>query len=88
MSKAYTEQELKDAYQYYDHNRLEIQKSKKCACFSCMRIILPEELKNYWEEHEQTTICPYCKTDAILPDSSGLPIEDLDFLNKMKTYWF
>ncbi len=74
------------AHKYSRNNREFLIKSNICGCFSCLKIFSTFNISN-WTDNDKTAICPYCKTDSILPESSHYPITT-EFLIEMKKYWF
>lgn len=59
----------------------------KCGCFYYLNIFSPQEIVDWVEDMEGTTICPYCSIDSIIGESSGYPITK-EFLTEMNQYWF
>lgn len=53
-------------------NKKQLEKSKKCGCFGCVNTFKPSEVTEYIVG-EDTAVCPYCGTDAVLGDYSGFP---------------
>lgn len=53
-------------------NKKQLEKSKKCGCFGCVNTFKPSEVVEYIVG-EDTAVCPYCGTDAVLGDYSGFP---------------
>ena len=66
-------------------NRDRITLSKSCGCYHCMKAFLKEEIKE-WTDASETALCPYCHVDAIIPDSTGIPL-DKESLNKIHDFW-
>ena len=62
-------------------------RDKLCGCFYCLRIFEPREIQEFVPDLSGTAICPYCRVDAIIGESSGYPITK-EFLEKMRQYWF
>lgn len=62
-------------------NKNTLQNCKKVGCYKCLKTFDPCEIKEY-TDHGETAICPYCDTDAILPETE---ISNLEEINK---YWF
>lgn len=84
------ENDIIEAHKYCINNRENITKSYRCGCFSCLRIFkstTPMEWINRRGKGDDTTLCPYCSVDAVLPEISGFPLTE-EFLRKMKKYWF
>lgn len=65
--KQTSEDALKDAHLYSSHHREEILSVKECGCFNCQRIFLTENIKE-WVDNISTAICPFCGTDAVVPN--------------------
>lgn len=78
------------AHKFSSHHRESILKSKKCGCFYCLHIFLPNEIQMWVDEDEkgigQTAICPYCSIDSVIGDSI-IDFND-NFLKEMKAHWF
>ncbi len=62
-------------------------KDHKCGCFYCCKIFNPKEIDFWLNEGSGTAICPYCRIDSVIGESSGFPITE-EFLIRMKEYWF
>lgn len=54
-------------------NKDEVLASNYCACFACGKYLFPEEIKSF--DEDDSAICPYCNTDAIVPDTSNFPLD-------------
>lgn len=76
-----------DAHFFSGHHRTALIKDKICGCFYCLRIFSPDEITEWVDDPGGTAICPYCGIDSIIGESSGYPIT-VEFLKKMKKYWF
>ncbi len=79
------------AHYYSSNHKPELTKDKLCGCFYCLRIFDPIEIAE-WLDSENgdprgTALCPYCGIDSVIGESSGYPIT-VDFLKKMRDYWF
>lgn len=83
-----TEQKLKmEKLHAYCTNNLElIEKSDKCYCFHCKKMMDSNEITRYLDK-ENTALCPYCGIDAIIPDCVDEEIND-GLINDMHNYWF
>lgn len=80
--------DLIQAHKYSSNHRSSIIEDKQCGCFYCLKIFSPTEISSWIEDaHDGTALCPYCEIDSIISESSGFPIT-LDFLKKMRSYWF
>lgn len=88
----YSKKQLERAHLYSSNHKPELEKDSICGCFDCLTIFHPSEIKEWviastpidWRG---TAICPYCGVDAIIGESSGLPIEK-EFLAAMHEHWF
>lgn len=65
------EDALKDATVFSIHNREEIEASTECGCYCCQRIF-PSTAIEKWTDNGTTAICPYCGTDAVIPNIRGI----------------
>lgn len=73
------------------HNRLDIENSKKCACFHCKKFLKPKNV-TFLEEPAggiDTGICPHCGYDTIITkevvNASGIRFTK-HFIKKINTY--
>jgi len=64
------------------NNRAEVQASARCLCGSCDGKIFPaSDVNQFWEEKH--ACCPSCGlTGCVLGDASGIPFEDVGYLNE------
>lgn len=64
-------------------NREALKNDKTCGCFACLAIFDPAEITDW---NGDTAICPYCGQEAVIGESSGLPInaEVLSEINKFR----
>lgn len=77
-----------NAHQFSSYHKEQLENSRKCGCFYCLKIFSPKVFtEDDWTDEDNTALCPYCGIDAILGDASGLEITE-DFLKEMKKYWF
>lgn len=67
-------------------NKKQLEQSESCGCFGCVKLFKPEEITEYIPG-EDTALCPYCGTDAVLGDASGYPITE-EFMQKMNDAHF
>ena len=79
-------------FRYSTYHRKQLEKDNICGCFSCLEIFSQSEIKEWCFERESgnervTAICPYCDVDAIIGESTGLPIT-LEFLKLLNKYCF
>lgn len=70
-----TKEEIKSATKHTLNNRHEIEKSKMCGCYYCMRTF-PASLitDDDYILGGRTALCPLCSVDAVIGDASGVPI--------------
>lgn len=66
-----SEDMLRNAHHYSSHHRNELIASRECGCFDCQRIYLSVEVEE-WADNGETAICPYCGTDAVIPNVKGV----------------
>jgi NAD-dependent SIR2 family protein deacetylase len=59
-----------------------VQKSKTCGCFYCQKTFSSESILK-WVDKGLTALCPYCETDAVVPN-----ISDTQILFKMHMLYF
>jgi hypothetical protein len=76
--------DLEDAHRHSFQNRVEIEQSLKCGCFSCGSIFDATEVEDYIDDGK-TALCPYCSVDSVIGDASGIELNPklLNELNKM-----
>ena len=67
-------------------NKKQLEHSSICGCFGCLKIFDPSEITEYIPG-EDTAVCPYCGTDAILGDASGYQITE-EFIKEMNEAHF
>lgn len=80
---------LIQAHTVVTSNKSEIKKSEKCGCFYCMQVYSATEITDWIDDTGgDTARCPNCDIDAVIPSSTGYPIDDIIFLQKMRKYWF
>lgn len=60
--------------------------SSKAGCYSCCKVFLANEIKEYTDDGE-TALCPYCSVDAVVGDASGYLVTE-DNLRIASKYWF
>ena len=77
--------ELENAHRHSFRNRVEIEQSLKCGCFSCSRMFLSSEVEDYTDDGE-TALCPYCGVDSVIGDASGFRLSE-GFLHSMHKRW-
>lgn len=78
--------DLEKAKEHAAHNRQGLSTEQVCGCFYCLRIFRSNEIE--WpDETDDTAMCPYCGIDAVIAESSGIPITK-QLLKDMREYWF
>ncbi len=81
----YTEQQLLDAHGHTIHNREEIERSMRCACFDCGKTYDASEV-TLWTDNGDTALCPHCGMDCVLGDAAGHELTP-QFLRAMRHRW-
>jgi hypothetical protein len=89
-----------DVRQAHDHckrNWQEIMASEAAGCFYCLSIFPPTEVRQWYNEktfemgesgsENCTAFCPKCEIDSVIGSKSGFSI-DVEFLNRMHSFWF
>jgi len=82
---------LKKAHEHSIYNEEEILKSDICGCFYCKSTFSPSEIVEWCDVGSpkgSTALCPKCRIDSVLGSVSGYPVDDLEFLEEMRLYWF
>ena len=77
------------AYNHSICNKEELNKSKRCGCFYCLRIYNTHEIKEWLEEKSgaKTALCPYCDVDAVISESNEYELCK-ELLKYMHNIWF
>jgi len=85
---------LKQIHDLSGWHKKEIQKSKKCGCFHCLKFFSPSKIKEWIEEPKDcprgfghTAICPNCGIDSVIPESNTYKLT-IELLETMQDYWF
>lgn len=68
-------------------NKEQIEQSKRCGCYCCTKIFPASKVTEYVSKEEPTAICPYCGTDSVIGDASGIPLSN-SLLKSMRMSWF
>ncbi|MFK7972614.1 MAG: hypothetical protein AB8F95_19745 [Bacteroidia bacterium] len=87
--KKYSSKFLKQAHKESIYHEASVVKSALCGCFHCEEIFKSTEIFKWTDEgsgKEKTALCPNCGIDSVLDDK--FPIQDKDFLNQMREFWF
>jgi hypothetical protein len=75
-----------DAHGHSIRHRAEIEASRSCGCFYCLRIYPREQIAD-WIRDEGTALCPHCGIDSVIGDASGYEVSE-PFLTEMHKAWF
>ena len=78
--------ELENAHRHSFRNRVEIEQSLKCGCFSCGSIFDATEVEDYIDDGK-TALCPYCSVDSVIGDASGAELNPI-LLSELKQMYF
>ena len=72
-----TKEEIESAAKHSLNNKHEIEKSKMCGCYYCMRTFPASLIRHHnynYIDGDGTAFCPFCEKDAVIGDASGVPI--------------
>lgn len=75
------------AHSHCSGHREELEASKLCGCFYCLRIFPPNKIVEWIDDPDETAMCPFCGIDSVIGDKSGYPLTE-KFLSRMYRYWF
>lgn len=70
-------------------NRSLLEAHEMCGCFHCRRRF-PTSLVTDWmteDGHEDTGVCPYCGTDALIVGTEDFPLST-SLLTQLRNEWF
>jgi hypothetical protein len=81
-----TDKMIVTAHTHSSNHREQIEASKSCGCFHCIKIFPPSAIRE-WTDDGQTAICPFCGVDSIIGSASDVPFSE-EFLVRMKEHWF
>lgn len=83
--------DLEYAHRHSSGHRAEVMRSASCACFHCMAVFAPDEIREWVDEGQggggRSALCPRCGIDAVIGSASNVPL-DSKFLARMRRYWF
>lgn len=68
------------------YNREQLENSKLCGCFYCLKIYPPSAIDK-WVDNATTALCAHCEMDSVIGSASNYPITE-DFLKVMHQHWF
>ena len=77
---------LEKIHAYSSNNKDLIEKSDKCYCFYCKKV-MDSNVVNQYLDIENTALCPHCGIDAIIPDCIDEEINS-ELVEDMNKYWF
>jgi len=92
----FTKNYLTAAHKTSWQNKGLLSKSRKCGCFSCIRIFEPSLIYDWSDQPKDeellgeilaTAWCPYCFIDSIIPEAAGFPIKK-ELLCSMNSNFF
>ena len=66
-------------------NKNQLATANKAGCYACFKIFEPKEIKEYTDQ-EETALCPYCSTDAVIPENISNSITE-EYLKDIKNFW-
>ena len=77
------------AHAHSSRHRPEIERSRRCGCFYCLRTYPPEAITEWIQEPGvgETARCPRCGIDSVIGTASGVPVTGA-FLRRMHARWF
>jgi hypothetical protein len=78
--------DLLQAKKHSSNNKQTLSIEQICGCFYCLRIFDSKEI-DWQDDAGETAMCPYCGIDAVIGESSGMPVTKA-FLKEMRRYWF
>ena len=77
------------AHNHSIYNKEELNNSKRCGCFYCLKIFEPKQIKEWIEEDngKETALCPFCEIDSVIAESTEYELNE-ELLKYMYDYWF
>jgi hypothetical protein len=82
---------LEAAHKHSIFHKDEILNSNLCGCFYCLKTFKPQEIIEWTDEDNpkgETALCPFCEIDSVIGDKTGFPIDDINFLEEMRSFYF
>ena len=64
-----------------------LKQDQLCGCFYCQRIFRSGEVVDWYGDHDESAVCPYCGIDAVVVERPDLPITKA-FLREMRQNLF
>lgn len=77
---------IHEAHEHSIRNRSGLQESEEAACYHCRALFKSSEVTEFTDNGE-TALCPFCGIDAVLPATSGYPLNYMT-LRALHQYWF
>lgn len=77
--------DAQEAHKHSSRHKEEIESSKKCGCFYCLKIFPPSEIED-WVDRGETALCPHCGIDSVIGDVWFAITKE--FLSEMHERWF
>ena len=96
MASSQQSEDIIGAHAHCSRHRSEILDSDICGCFYCLATFPPAEIEVWVSDRpddvdapatDDTAVCPRCGIDAVIGSRAGYPIT-VEFLTRMKEYWF
>jgi hypothetical protein len=88
--------ELEEAHAHVFENVREVRASGLCACYFCKKYFPPSAIREWLNPigeaafetgpvpgERATAFCPTCQFDMVIGDASGLPIQNIAFLQAL-----
>lgn len=66
-------------------NKQFVETSQTCGCYHCLKVIQTKDIE-FWTDDDETALCPKCTLDTLIPESTGIPI-DQESLVAIKNHW-
>jgi NAD-dependent SIR2 family protein deacetylase len=77
--------DVKDAPKHSWNNHTAMSTSTLCGCYKCTTIMKTEEIEE-WTDYGKTALCPKCGCDCIIPESTGIPMNE-DSMKQIQDFW-
>jgi hypothetical protein len=75
----------KDFVKFSFNNKQAVQESETCGCWNCFSTFSSHDITS-WTDYGKTALCPNCELDFVIPQSTGLPINE-EALKEVNKYW-
>ncbi len=77
---------IQEACEFAADHRAALTESVMAACYYC-QTVFPASLISEFTDGQQTALCPYCGTDAVLPSAAGYDFTAAG-LQALNEFWF